>query len=412
MKKLLCTLACLSCISLATAQKTVTVGDEELRIRFDGRLTYDGAIYIPQTDITPLQYNNAPFRFSNGASLTQMRLGLHAMLGDKWSGRFDANYSDRKVAMTDAALFWHINRESKLIMGYFKDPVSMENNTASKYLSVATPMAVGMLTSGERYIGVTYARWGKQYWLAAGAYAGSLSSEYLPRANRGNDGYGMSARAAYVPIDNEYTTLHIGAYGRFRVPDGISGKLYIGTLPESTIDNRRFVTTSIDQVDNYWLGGLEAAFKFDKLFITGEYLFNHYNYKDERGGGYSFVSGWTVTGSYMLLGKQRKYLKGEAVFNPVGNLEHNGGLEVIGRLGSVNLNDTEEKFKGGQAFAAMLGLNWSPRANLLFGINYSYLDHDRDARGGNAILITNPSKVSSFDGVDFHTLQVRAQLIF
>lgn len=403
MKRLLCTLACLSCMSLATAQKTVTVGNEELRIRFDGRLTYDGAVYLPQTDVSQLQHASEPFRFSNGANLTQMRLGLHAMLGNKWSGRFDANYSDRKVAMTDAALFWHIDQGSKLIMGYFKDPVSMENNTASKYLSVATPMAVGMLTSGERYIGVTYARWGKQYWLSAGAYAGSLAGAHLPRANRGNDGYGISARAAYVPIDNDYTTLHIGAYSRFRVPDGVAGQINIGTLPESTIDSRRFVTTTISGVENYLLGGLEAAFKFDKLFITSEYLFNRYNYKKQ---GHSFVSGWTVTGSYMLLGKQRKYIKGEAVFNPVGNLDYRGGLEIIGRLGAVNLNDIEEKFYGGQAFATMLGLNWYPRANLLFGIGYTYLDHDMHATAGGVIT------PQPLDGVDFHTLQVRAQMIF
>lgn len=403
MKRLLCTLACLSCMSLATAQKTVTVGNEELRIRFDGRLTYDGAVYLPQTDVSQLQHASEPFRFSNGANLTQMRLGLHAMLGNKWSGRFDANYSDRKVAMTDATLFWHIDQGSKLIMGYFKDPVSMENNTASKYLSVATPMAVGMLTSGERYIGVTYARWGKQYWLSAGAYAGSLAGAHLPRANRGNDGYGISARAAYVPIDNDYTTLHIGAYSRFRVPDGVAGQINIGTLPESTIDSRRFVTTTISGVENYLLGGLEAAFKFDKLFITSEYLFNRYNYKER---GHSFVSGWTVTGSYMLLGKQRKYIKGEAVFNPVGNLDYRGGLEIIGRLGAVNLNDIEEKFYGGQAFAAMLGLNWYPRANLLFGIGYTYLDHDMHATAGGVIT------PQPLDGVDFHTLQVRAQMIF
>lgn len=393
-------------LGMSQAQQTVLVqNNQDLSIRFDGRITYDAAIYIPQSDIGRLRYGDDDFRFSNGGNLSQMRLGLHANLGTKWSGRFDADFSNRRVAMTDAVLFWHIDKNSRLILGYFKDPVSMENNTASKYLNVATPMAVGLLTRGERYIGATYVRWGKQYWFSGGFYGGSLSMEYLPKANRGNDGYGISARAAYVPIDNEYTTLHIGTSARVRIPDGVSGTMTMSTLPESTMDSRRFVSQKLTGVDSYWVGGLEAALKFDRLFLTGEYLVNQYNYKNS----YSMTSGWTITASYSLLGKQRMYSKTEAVFNPTGLLGRNGGLELIGRIGSVSLNDVRDHFKGGSAFSSMIGLNWYPRANLLFAINYTYLNHDKYATAGNLIV---PKEGLTFLGVDFHTLQARAQFIF
>lgn len=405
-KHLFALLVSLAGLATAQAQQTVTVrNDQDLSVRFDGRVTYDAAVYMPQSDISGLKYGDEDFRLSNGGNVSQLRLGLHANLGTKWSGRFDADFSHRRVAMTDAVLFWHIDKGSRLILGYFKDPVSMENNTASKYLNVATPMAVGLLTRGERYIGATYVRWGKQYWLSGGFYGGSLSSEHLPKANRGNDGYGISARAAYVPIDNEYTTLHIGASARLRVPDGIGGTMTMSTLPESAMDSRRFVSQKLTGVESYWVGGLEAALKFDRLFLTGEYLVNQYNYKD----GYSMVSGWTVTASYSLLGKQRMYSKTEAVFNPTGLLGRGGGLELIGRIGSVNLNDMKDRFKGGSAFSSMVGLNWYPRANLLFAVNYTYVNHDKYATAGGLIV---PKAGVEFSGVDFHTLQARAQFIF
>lgn len=406
MKKLLLTLSCLVASSVAIAQKSVTVGDHDLSIRFDGRITYDAALYVPQRSIESLRYGSDAFRFSSGANLSQMRLGFHAMLGTKFSGRFDANFSDRRVAMTDAALFWRIDRNSKLIMGYFKDPVSMENNTASRYLSVATPMAVAMLTHGQRYVGVTYAHWGDQYWVAGGAYAGTLGAQTMPRANRGNDGYGVSARAVYLPINNDYTTLHLGLYGRYRVPDEAQGAISIGTLPESTIDSRRFVSASLLGVKHYWLGGVEAALRYDRLYFTGEYLVNSYHFTS---GSDPYVAwGWTFTGSYMLRGKQRKYLKSDAVFNPSGYLDHRGGLELIGRLGMVSLNDTDHTRQFGRAFSAMCGLNWYPRANLLFGLNYTYLDHDRYAAAGGQIRFLS----HDIEGIDFHTIQLRAQLVF
>ncbi len=101
-------------------------------------------------------------------------------------------------------------------------------------------------------------------------------------------------------------------------------------------------------------------------------------------------------------------------FSPIGNVAKGGNLELIGRVGQVNLNNTDYPnasfgsflHTGGKAFSAMLGANWYPRANVLFGINYTYLNHDN--RADAAQTLTNvPSQ-----GIDFHTVQMRAQFVF
>lgn len=416
MKKVILTACCLF-FGEVHAQKTLTVGAEDLRIRFDTRITFDAAMYATHTDLDNVVYgkdeDKDDFRYSTGANLSQLRFGLVAMLGEKWSGKFDANFSERKVFLTDVVISYQMKSTTKFILGYYKDPVSMENNTASKYLSVATPMAVGMLSRGERYVGATYVHWGKNYWLSGGLYGGSLSPSTMPEANRGSDGYGVGARVAYVPIDNEYSTVHLGVYGRWRKPDGKGEAIRdmsIGGLPESGIDRHRFVSGLVLGVKHYWLGGTEVAVKFNKIFLTGEYLFNKFVTESNSD---NFIHGWTLTGSYMLLGKQRKYMKADAIFNPTGNIGATGALELIGRIGSVNLNDLKNKLtplKSGAAFSVMFGVNWYPKSNLLFGVNYTYCDHDKYA---NAMgQISRQTKGEIEEGMDFSAVHMRAQIIF
>ncbi len=61
---------------------------------------------------------------------------------------------------------------------------------------------------------------------------------------------------------------------------------------------------------------------------------------------------------------------------------------------------------GGKALSTMVGLNWYPRANILFALNYTYMDNDKYANSLGAITGI-PER-----GMDFHTLQLRAQVIF
>lgn len=413
MKRLLFIMACTFIVGVGFAQvdRTTVKGTNDLSIKFDGRITFDGALYVPQSNIEGVQYGGDDFRFSDAANLSQLRLGFNAMFGSRWLGRFDVDFSNRKVNLTDVILNYYFNKQSRLIMGYFKDPVSMDNSTASYLLSVQTPMAVAALTRGERYLGVTYVHYGAHHWFAGGVYSGIVGNR-TSVANRGSDGYGVSMRAAYIPINNDYTTVHLGVYGRYRIPDpteatpaaGVRDIVY-STTPESQIDGHRFLGYNVRNVRSYWLGGVEAAVRFDKLYFNGEYLFNSYN---RTQGRTNFASGFTLTGSYMLRGSQRRYVASEAFFSPVDHVAKGGNLELIARIGAVDFNDPKasEPLLGGKATSTLVGLNWYPRANILFGLNYTYLNHDKYANGLGAI--TNlPDR-----GIDFHTIQLRAQVIF
>lgn len=389
------------------AQEQVSVpGSGDMKLRFDGRITFDVAGYVPASSLEGVQWDGEPFRLSSGANLSQLRLGMVVSLGDRWTGRFDANYANRRVNPTDVILIYKLNPRHRIIFGHYKDPVSMDNNTSSRMLSLQTPMAVQMLSRGERYIGVTYVGYGRHHWLSGGIYAGTIAKASEP--NRGDDGYGIAGRAAWIPVNNDYTTIHLGASARWRRPEAPkahAGGLYtmtLSTLPESTLDARRYVGATLTDVRSYAVGGLEAAVRFDKLYITGEYLVNHLY----RAQHTDRVSGWTLTGAYMLLGRQRSYVASDAIFNPMESVGRGGSLELIGRVGQVSLNDLGGGVHGGSATSVLAGVNWYPHANVLLAMNYTYVNHDRHATAMG--MITQMPEA----GIDLHTLQLRAQFVF
>lgn len=412
MRPIIIVVAALIASCAALAQECATIqGTGDLRVRLDGRVTFDGAMYLPSTDLSEVKYDSDRFRFSNAANLSQLRLGFNAFFGEKWLGRFDVDFSNRRVNLTDIILVHYFNKHSRAFIGYFKDPVSMDNSTPSRQLTLQSPMAVTALTRGERYLGVTYVQYGRHHWLAGGLYAGTVGGRTTV-PNRGDDGYGVAARAAYIPVNNDYTTIHLGAYGRWRRPEPSEGTPEAGSRavvyavsPESSIDAHRFVGASVGDVKHYWLGGVEAAIKFDRLYFGGEYLFNVLHRRDLH---HNVISGWTLTGSYMLKGRQRTYVASDGLFNPVASVRSGGSLELIGRLGYLNLNDREatKPLWGGRAFSALGGVNWYPIANVLLAFNYTYMNHDMYANELGRITGIGT------DGIDFHTLQLRAQFVF
>lgn len=417
-------LTCLACSALGVgtlcAQESVTASSSALKLKFDTRLTFDGALYLPQTNLDEVKHFNSnnrieDFRFSNGANISQVRFGIWATLSNKWRGKIDVDFANRQVGLRDIFLDYFFSPNTYIKMGYYKDPVSMENNTASKFLSLATPSAIQFLTTLNRYWGATFVHWDKHYWIGAGLYASNVSGQ-TTQPNRGNDGVGVSAKAAWVPVNELGRTVYLGLYGRYRTPDlrnGKQGILTLSTLPESGNDARRFISASITGVKNYIVSGLEASVTHRRFHASGEYLINRVNLSKDMSRETMTFHGGFITGSFMLRGNQRKYLPADAMFTPTANVAPGGNLELTARLSYLNANDTSgtgEAARYGSSFSQMVGLNWYPNGNVLFGINYTYMNMDRYAQGSGLLLV--PDSEAATKGLDFHTLQFRLQYIF
>ncbi len=423
--------------------------DGAFKLSFDNRVYIDAAVYSPTEDISSLasdpngdiedygysgSEDDGEFKFSNGAIIRRARFGVKVTLHEKFFGELDMDFAYNEVELKDLYVGYKVNDRFSIKAGNFKEPLSMERLTSSRYLSaMERPMAVQTFAGGRK-LGVAATTWGNHWWLSAGVFGSEVSILQKER-NRGSDGWGVSARAAYSPIVKKDFVLHLGGYASYRTPEAWGSDdmrwVYFAAFPETRVDSRRFVRAKIGDggdggyVDNYKVMGAEFALKYRKLFIFGEYLnvpiarydFDNdvrFNIEDAR------FDGWYATVSYMIFGEQRSYSKSDAEFVPSRVTRRGGNLELMARVSTIDMNDAAQKgywIEGGAATNYTISLSWSPNNNILIGLNYMFVDNDKYAddkgdifvRDGNIALHESPNWQN---GIDFNVLQLRLLLSF
>lgn len=410
---------------------TFQTKDKAFKLKLDNRIYTDLSFYLPTESVDGLsskpnkdiEDDDGVFRFNNGVSIRRARLALKANLYEKWFAEFDVDFAYNEVELKDMYLGYQFNDHLSIKAGHFKEPMSMERLTSSRYLTTnERPMPVEMFAGGRR-MGTALTAWGNHWWLCGGVF-GQQIDILQKEKNRGSDGYGFTGRAAVSPISNDDFTLHIGGYASYRTPDanGTENRVVeFRTFPESRTDRRRFVRAEIANANHYTTYGLEAAIKYKKLLAYGEYMFTSLSrFKEENNNHISLknaeFNGWYAAASYMILGEQKKYAPEDAEFAPVYQKRKGGCLEVAGHVSHVNLNDFHEisnPITGGSAYAYAVNLNWYPIPNILVGLNYTFMNNDKYADDKGHISKGNqPLSEAMPNGIDFHILQMRLMLSF
>lgn len=397
----------------------------------DNRIYLDAAGYIPTKSVDGLQSktnkdleeDDGKFRFSNGVTLRRARFAIKATLYDKWFAEFDLDFAHNELDVKDMYIGYKFSDNLKIKAGQFKEPMSMESTTSSRYLqSVERPMPVDIFASG-RHLGVSLTGWGRHWWASGGVF-GSQVDLIQKERNRGSDGYAFTGRVAVSPVCNDETTVHIGGYATYRTPDanGTENRtVEFRGLPESEVDYRRFVDAEVENVNHYYTLGYELAVRHKKWLAFGEYLFTSVN-RYGLNGTQKFhlknatFNGWYAKLSYMILGQARQYDPSEAEFGPMKVNRKGGNLELTGHYSTVNLNDFHDAravITGGKANSYSVSLNWYPTSNIMLGLNYVFMDNDKyaDSKGhitsdGKSLREVRP------DGLDFNIIQTRLMLSF
>ena len=409
----------------------VATSNDKFKIQFDNRVYTDLSFYTPTESVDgleskpndDLEEDDGKFRFNNGVSIRRARFGVKATLFDNWFAEFDVDFAYNEVELKDMYAGYKFNDHWSVQAGHFKEPMSMERLTSSRYImSNERPMPVEMFAGGRR-LGIAATAWGNHWWASGGVF-GQQVDILQKEKNRGSDGYSFTGRVATSPVNNDDLTLHLGGYATYRTPDG-GGKedriVEFRTFPESRTDRRRFVRAEIPNANHYATYGLEVAVKWQKLLAYGEYTFTSLSRYRKEGERHidlknAEFNGWYATASYMILGEQRKYAPDDAEFAPSTVSRKGGKLELVGRVSHVNLNDFHDKaapITGGSAYGYSVNLNWYPVNNLLVGLNYTFMDNDKYADDKGHITVGG-KKLSEarVDGVDFHITQLRCMISF
>lgn len=405
--------------------------DEKFKLWFDNRVMIDAAYYLPSSDIEglsskpnkDLETDDGEFRFSNGISVRRARFGIKATLYDKWFAELDIDFAYNEVELKDVFLGYRFNDHWSVKVGQFKEPMSMERLTSSRYLNFPErPMAVDAFAAGRR-LGAAFTGWGNRWWVSAGVFGRKIDLIQKEK-NRGDDGWSVTGRVAVSPLNNGDMTLHIGAYGTFRKPD-MSGTADRVTefrcFPEGRVDRRRYVRAEIENVRHYGTAGVEFGFRWNKALLKGEYIYTRlarygYDGKERANIPDCDFNGWYAAASYIILGEQRRYAPDDAEFGPMNIARKGGNLEIAARVGYLNLNDfhsPKAAVTGGSAYAYSAALNWYPVSNIALGLSYTFLNHDKYAddkghitAGGKTLREAMPG------GLDFGIIQTRFLISF
>ncbi|MFV0554430.1 MAG: OprO/OprP family phosphate-selective porin [Mangrovibacterium sp.] len=419
-------------VSFDKGKLTFKNEEQGFKLWLDSRVYVDAAAYSPKQDVShlnskpnkDLEFDDGQFRFSNGIIIRRARFAVKATLYHNWFSELDFDFAYNEVEIKDMFIGYKFNDHISIKAGNFKEPMSMERMTSSKYITSAErPMAVDAFAAG-RSVGIAATAWNDHWWVSGGFF-GEQTNILHKEKNRGNSGYAFTGRAAVSPINNESTTIHIGAYGTYRTPDALGQEdrfVQFRCFPESRVDRRRFVRTEeIANVNHYTTSAMELAFRHEKWLLQGEYIFTNlsrYKYvgRNKVDLDNATFDGWYCTASYAIFGKNRTYSPEDAEFETANPAPKTGNLELAARVSAINLNDFHEKtavITGGSALNYTAALNWYPNRNVLIGFNYSFMDQDKYAddkghitQGGISLAQAMPS------GIDFSTYKLRLMISF
>jgi phosphate-selective porin len=193
-------------------------------------------------------------------------------------------------------------------------------------------------------------------------------------SDAGND---FAARLTALPVwSSEGTTyLHVAASARYYGAAGDQLR-YRGKPASNVADD--FVDTGRLAGDHAWHTGLEALCNVGGYSLLAEYVRADLSTRD---GSDPTLDGYYVTAGWVLTGEHRPYDRKAGYARRVLPSGRWGAVELIGRVGRVDLDDGT--VRGGTMDGWWAGVNWWGSGRFKTSVGYGNIDLDRFGVNGN-----------------------------
>ena len=406
--------------------------DQKFKFWFDNRVYFDMA-YFPTEDV----YNP----IGNGVNIRRARFAIKARVWKRWAGEIDVDFAGAVMEMKDMYIQYYLMDGDRdwghIKAGHFKEGFSMETTTTSRYVSFIERSLMSKF-SPSRHLGITYTQWGKKWLFIGGLHFQKqgefeeveFSQSYNKKAGI-DEGYSITARGVFTPINDEEKVLHIGGAYSYRTPV-TSAEVYKGirysTRSLSSINRKKYLDTDdVTNVDVTTLYNVELAGAYKNFIFQAEYTgstIKGTSLNNEEGIDEASYDGAYAQVGWLIFGGKYNYNMKEGEFTQVSRGKDWGDLELLFRFDYLNLNDFDAKIYGGAANAYTLGLNFHVNSNVKLMLNYSYLNHDRYANGKGKLYIghdadgnltkdfTEAIEPIGEGGEDFGMIQARIEIDF
>ncbi len=321
----------------------------------------------------------------DGTRFRRARLGFEGTVFKNFNYLFEYDFAgvggvdDGTRGIRDAFVTYTGFKPVNITVGNFKEPFSLEQLTSTNSTSFVE-RSLADTFAPARHIGAQVNTSGEWWSAAAGVFGETPEGDVTLE---GDEGWDFTGRLTAVPFNQPERILHIGAAGRYHVPNDSANALRFRARPEANVTDVRLVDTGVltgalTTVNDFQSYGLEAAGVYGPFSVQGEYIKTSVD--RDAGSDLDFDS-WYVFGSWFLTGESRPYKVSTGVFdriNPKGIVGKGGygAWELLARYSGIDLNDGV--FTGGAQKNLTLGINWYLTSNIRLQGNYiKVLEVDR-----------------------------------
>lgn len=388
--------------------------DGNFKAQFGGRLQIDGQANWNQNEFTPANQN---LRLSDGTTFRRARLYSEGTLYKNYTYRFEYDFVRgnglNSAGITDAFLkvkAWH---PFDIVLGQFKEPISLESVTSNRFLSFmerslpnnafvefANPYMVGteIDSRGNLFGNAWTNRLAFQTESVGPGSSNNSTDSGLGKGNgirnngAGNTGYGVTTRLTYAPLDfADDEVLHTGVSLGYRAPHSnlnnstgnVTGGAQFASQADAGVDRTNVFNTgnltTLDgarRVDHFTRANAELAGVYGPFSVQGEYFRTQISGKGYSGS--DVLVGYYAFASYFLTGENRNYDRKRGVFarlTPKSNFDFSGNgwgaWELAYRWDYLDLNTPH--ISGGRGQLGTLALNWYINSRVRFMANYIHM---------------------------------------
>ncbi len=351
--------------------------DKQFKMKIGARLHADASFHSGDNELDEA-------RATNGTEIRRARIYLKGVMWDDFKYISEFDFADNKVAVKDLFVTYTGLDWLELTVGHQKQSISMELQESSNDIMFTERSLVNTITGFgfDRAIGIHAKSKGKNWSAQIGAYGESVGASKVA----GDEGWGMTSRVTYSPINTKDQVVHLGAYGGFRETsdqnDILNGKDQTDLKYETTHLSNLYLTRSpedgngdnnIANAENLSIAGFEAAYMQGPFSIQGEYAQSWLSRDGAPTLDFNALyvqTGWTLTGesrSYKGSDGEFKRLKPAKNFS----LKDGGGwgaLELAARYDQADMNSDDSN--GGSEKAVTVALNWYLNENLRVMADY------------------------------------------
>ena len=343
--------------------------DGNFKFGFGGRVYMDAAGYFDdKTDL------------SSGSEVRDIRFLMKATLWKNWDAKINIGFADGGVSLKDVFLMYKIDKNSFVRAGHFLEPFGIEQTASSKATMFMHAASTVEAFRPGRNLGVSYATWGKKYFWEAGLFGSDTNNK-----TEGDEGYGLTTRLAFAPVQTDGGLFHIGMSGIYRTAnaagfdvDGTEKAKSISYRSRAAthIERRRFIDAKVGAAENQVKLGFEMIAASGPVSLQGEYIDAKVSRKSGNEDYHS--KGWYAQFGWLLKGGDYKYKMKSARLAKPGP----GSVELLARYNETDLNDSDALIMGGKQKDFTLGCTWFVNHNVLIKLNYSNVDLDENALNG------------------------------